>query len=416
MPAEPGRPSVDPGRSDGQPRRDRPERQEISEDGRWPLSAAVAFARLLRRRQLDVPVHAVTTFAEALEAVGMAQGSAVYWAARTTLVHRPDDIGAFDQAFAAFWGNRPEPGAPSVMPEPVVLALDDDHETDGVEPDHERFDGPALVVRYTARETLRNKDFADCSEEELAELHRALARLRVVGDARRSRRLAPTHRTDGRPHLRRTVRDSLRTGGEPMRRRYRAPLARPRRLVLLVDVSGSMEPYARALIRFAHAAVVGRRSVEVFTFGTRLTRITRELASHQPDAAVAAAAAAVADWSGGTRLGESLRDFNDRWGTPGAARGATVVILSDGWDRGDPTQLAGEMARLSRAAHRIIWVNPLKAASGYQPLARGMAAALPHVDDFVEGHALTSLEHLVHTLGRSTRHDAPRSRQLGRRR
>jgi len=170
--------------------------------------------------------------------------------------------------------------------------------------------------------------------------------------------------------------------------------------VLLCDVSGSMEPYARALVRFLHAAVVGRSRVEAFALGTRLTRITRELSSRDPDAAVAAAARRVVDWSGGTRLGEGLRAFNDEWGVRGMARGAVVVILSDGWDRGDPEVLAEQMARLHRVAYRVVWVNPLKASPDFAPLARGMAAALPYVDEFVEGHSLESLERLADVVAR----------------
>ena len=171
--------------------------------------------------------------------------------------------------------------------------------------------------------------------------------------------------------------------------------------MLLLDVSGSMEPYARALLRFVHAAVVGRQRVEAFALGTRLTRVTRELSSPRSRRrARAAAGERVADWSGGTRLGEGLRAFNDEWGVRGMARGAIVVILSDGWDRGDPEVLAEQMARLSRVAHRVVWVNPLKATPGYAPLARGMAAALPYVDDFVEGHSLAALEELAEVISR----------------
>jgi hypothetical protein len=161
-----------------------------------------------------------------------------------------------------------------------------------------------------------------------------------------------------------------------------------------------MEPYARALLRFLHAAVAGGSRVEAFAVGTRLTRLTRQLSARDPDAALRQAATAVVDWSGGTRLGAGLRVFNDRWGVRGLARGAVVVILSDGWDRGDPEVLAGEMARLRRVAHRVVWVNPLKASPGYAPLARGMAAALPYVDDFVEGHSVASLENLVEVVAR----------------
>jgi hypothetical protein len=161
-----------------------------------------------------------------------------------------------------------------------------------------------------------------------------------------------------------------------------------------------MEPYARALLQFLHVAVAGRTRVEAFALGTRLTRLTRELSTRDPDAALEAAAARVVDWSGGTRLGEGLRTFNDRWGVRGMARGAVVVILSDGWDRGDPALLATEMERLARVAHRIVWVNPLKATPEYAPLARGMAAALPHVDDFVSGHSVHALEELVGVIAR----------------
>jgi uncharacterized protein with von Willebrand factor type A (vWA) domain len=191
------------------------------------------------------------------------------------------------------------------------------------------------------------------------------------------------------------VRRSLRAGGEPIDRAFSTTTMRPRRVVLLCDVSGSMAPYARALLRFLHVAVAGRTRVEAFALGTRLTRLTRELSTRDPDAALAAAAARVVDWSGGTRLGDGLRTFNDEWGCRGLARGSVVVILSDGWDRGDPTVLASEMQRLARVAHRVVWVNPLKATPDYAPLARGMAAALPYVDDFVTGHSLAALEELA---------------------
>jgi uncharacterized protein with von Willebrand factor type A (vWA) domain len=176
---------------------------------------------------------------------------------------------------------------------------------------------------------------------------------------------------------------------------------RPRRVVLLCDVSGSMEPYVRALLRFLHVAVAGRARVEAFALGTRLTRLTRQLSSRDPDAALRLATEQVPDWSGGTRLGEGIGTFNDRFGMPGMARGAIVVILSDGLDRGDPALLGGEMARLHRAAHQTIWVNPLKASLGYEPLARGMAAALPHIDQFVEGHSAASLDALVSVIAES---------------
>jgi uncharacterized protein len=221
-----------------------------------------------------------------------------------------------------------------------------------------------------------------------------------VGARRRSRRLRPTRGGRGRPDLRRTVGAALRTGGEPLDRRTLERRTRPRSIVVLLDVSGSMETYSRSLLRFAHVAVSGRTRVEVFTLGTRLTRLTRELTTRDPDTALAQATASVPDWSGGTRLGEGLRTFNDRWGVRGMARGADVVILSDGWDRGDPSEMAEQMARLSRVANRIVWVNPLKASADYAPLAQGMAAALPFVDEFVEGHSLGALEELARVIDR----------------
>ncbi len=247
---------------------------------------------------------------------------------------------------------------------------------------------------------LRDKNFAEYSHAEFAEAQRMMAELRLAGAMRRSRRRRRGHRP-GRPDLRRTVRLALSSGGEPIRRSWLVPAHQPRRVVLLCDVSGSMEPYARALLRFLHAAVVARGAgrVEAFAVGTRLTRLTRELAWRDPDEALARASRAVADWSGGTRLGAGLKVFNDRYGIRGMARGAVVVVLSDGWDRGDPTALATEMARLRRVAHRVIWVNPLKAAPGYAPLAQGMAAALPHIDQLVPGHSLRALEDLAGLIG-----------------
>ena len=187
-----------------------------------------------------------------------------------------------------------------------------------------------------------------------------------------------------------------------MRRYYREPGERMRRLVLLLDVSGSMEPYARALLRFVQAAVAGRQRVEAFALGTRLTRVTKELSSRDPDKALMLASNRVTDWSGGTRLGECLRLFNDEWGVRGMARGAIVVVLSDGWDRGEPLLLAEQMQRLQRITHSLVWVNPLKVTPGYAPLARGMAAALPYVDHFVEGHSLAAMEELARVISGST--------------
>jgi uncharacterized protein with von Willebrand factor type A (vWA) domain len=355
----------------------------------------VGFARVLRGVGLRVPASSTLSFLEALGAVGMAERPAVYWAGRATLVHRPEDLPLYDAAFAAWWEGR-RGGGPGLQPTPAEVTLALDHE-DGA-PDGDDIGeggGEVQAVRFSRVEVLTEKDFADCNRAELDELTRLMARLRFTADRRRSRRLVPVRGRGTHPDLRRTVRWALRHQGEPLRLAQRLPARRPRRLVLLLDVSGSMEAYARALIRFQHAAVVARGRVEAFTLGTRLTRLTRLLANRDPDAALRAATPAVADWSGGTRLGETLRRFNDQWGVRGLARGAVVVILSDGWDRGEPEVLGAEMARLHRVTHRLVWVNPLKASPGYAPLAAGMAAALPHVDHFVEGHAFSSLEHLA---------------------
>ena len=356
---------------------------------------AVGFARLLRAAGLDVPVGNTVAFGQAIAAVGVEPRSALYWAGRATLVRRPEDADIYDRAFAAWWEHLHTLSLGAAVTRDVVVAFDTADDAAVAADDGEPPGGDVQSVRYSRAEVLRERDFAHYSPEEFAEARRLMDDLRVTGAMRRSRRMRPSRHQRGRPDLRRTVRRAIRAGGEPIHRAYVAPSERPRRLVLLCDVSGSMETYARALVRFLHAAVVGRGSVEAFALGTRLTRITRELSSRDPDAAIAAAAHRVADWSGGTRLGEGLRTFNDEWGVRGMARGAVVVILSDGWDRGEPELLAEQMARLHRVAHKVVWVNPLKSSPDYAPLARGMAAALPHVDEFVEGHSLASLEQLA---------------------
>ncbi len=360
------------------------------------LVAALALA--LRRHGVPVAVRSTVACAEAVAAVGVATRADLYWAGRATLVHRPEDVAAYDAAFAAVLDETVTWAAPSV-PAPAALLVDD-AEAAGSDPGGAQAgDEPASVLRHSAHEALRHADLGTCTPEERAELHRAIARLRVGVATRRSRRRRPARGGD-ELDLRATVTAALATGGEALVLHRRAPSARPRRLVLLVDVSGSMEPYARGLLRFAHAAVTSRGAgrVEAFTLGTRLTRVTRSLATRDPDLALDRAAGEVADWSGGTRLGEALRLFVDRWGARGLARGAVVVVLSDGWDRGDPAEVDEAMARLHRVAHHVVWVNPLKAAPGYQPLAGGMAAALPHVDTFVTGHSLASLEDLADLL------------------
>ncbi|MYH71149.1 MAG: VWA domain-containing protein [Acidimicrobiia bacterium] len=360
---------------------------------------AVGFVNALRGAGIDVAVGSSVNYYQALGAVGMEQRSSVYWAGRATLVTEPDDIELYDKIFDAYYGGQLLVATPVVeVTQPITLVVDDDGDDEADDGSDDEPGDPTLTLRWSRHEVLRDKDFADYSDDELDEAHRLMAAMARIGGTRRSRRRRRTHRTAGHPELRRTVRAAIRSGGEPVRRWYTEPGERLRRVVLLLDISGSMESYARALIRFVHAAVVGRRRVEVFTIGTRLTRITRELSSRDPDRALDAATEAVSDWSGGTRLGDTLAEFNELWGIRGMARGATVVILSDGWDRGSPEVMAEQMARLQRVTHRLVWVNPLKATPGYQPLAQGMAAALPYVDDFIEGHSLRSLERLADVL------------------
>lgn len=363
---------------------------------------AVAFARVLTGAGVGEPVGSVISFVEALGAVGIDRRDAVYWAGRATLIRRPEDIAVYDRVFESFWLDQATWAALPTPGVPMTIAFDDDDGTDqeSVSPEEEANE-PTVTVRYSATEVLRNKDLATLSKAEWSEAARLLTVLRTTADLRRSRRLRRSRHQRGQPDLRGTLRRAMRTDGEVVRPGRKAPSQRTRRLVLIADVSGSMEPYARAMLRFAQAAVAARGPgrVEAFALGTRLTRLTRELGGRDPDIAVRRAAATVVDYSGGTRLGAGLREFNDRWGARGMARGSVVVIVSDGWDRGDPAELSEEMGRLSRVAHRVVWVNPLKASPGYQPLARGMAAALPHVDQFVEGHSLAALEELAVLIG-----------------
>jgi uncharacterized protein len=368
------------------------------------LDAAVAFGRVLRGAGLRVGTDRLVEFARALEELDASRREDVYWAGRITLVSRPEDIETYDRAFELFWdegGNRRTPPRSQVrvsVPRPDRSVAPPKKTVQRDERGEE-----AVGLRYSPVEILRTKDFALYSHEEFAELQRLLSDLRLSGALRRSRRLEPAHR--GRHDPRRTMRSAMRTGGEAVRHRFRRARIQPRRVVLLCDVSGSMAPYSRALLRFLHAGVISGARLEAFSMGTRLTRITKELATRDPDQALRQAAGAVRDLSGGTRLGDTLKEFVDRWGQRGMARGAVVVILSDGWDRGDVNVLAEQMQRLSRLAYKLIWVNPLKSTPGYQPLAAGMAAALPHVDVFLSGHNFESLEELAGAIADAAERD-----------
>ena len=359
----------------------------------------VTFGRILREGGVEVGPGRLQDAMRGLDMVDLADREQVYHALRCTLVSRHDHLDMFDAAFRAFWERLPLTGD-DAQPDPFESARPvppqsppgdlDEGDTGELEPE-------VHGVAAAKAELLRHRDFAQMSPDELRRVRRLMDDLAALHPLRRSRRLEPAH-APGILDPRRTLRQSMRSEGIPLERQWRRPKLVPRRLVVLVDVSGSMEPYARALVMFLQAAVRAGRHVEAFTFGTRLTRLTPHLAGRDPDRALANAARAVPDWAGGTRIGENLKAFNDVWGRRGLTRGAIVVIASDGWERGDPTLLAEQMRRLHLAAHRVVWTNPLAGGEGYRPLVAGMQAALPYVDDFLPGHNLHALETLAEVL------------------
>lgn len=361
----------------------------------------VSLAGALRAEGVAVPVGSVIVFARAAALVGLFDREALYWAGRATLLTSPEEVPSYEAVFNRFFVGAA--GAPVALG-PRTVVTSPRQEPQGAKEEGSPRPGPSVRGRYSARELLRQEDFARYSEGEWQEAARLIAALRSRPESRPSRRLRPAS-SPGRLDMARTVRAALESDGEPLRRAYSSLGSKARRIVFVVDISGSMEPYARAFLRLAHAVTSSRPagSVEAFALGTRLTRLTRQLARRDPDAALAGAARLVEDWYGGTRLGEGLAQFNSCWGSRGIARGSVVVLLSDGWDRGEPDRLGEEMGRLKRLAHRVVWVNPLRASPGYAPLAAGMAAALPHVDDFVDGHSLGSLEDLVALLSAPSR-------------
>lgn len=359
------------------------------------VASLVGFARALRDAGVPADAHRVQAMLGAVDVLGLDD---LYWAGRLTLCSEPDDLTVYDRVFGAYFRKgRAKPQPLPAMPRPPSTAAPFVGGTPG--PDGEPEDG-IIGVSTSPNEILRTRDVTALTARERAEVRRLLALLTPSTAPRRTRRRRPASRGEVDP--RGTVRSMIRNGGEPTALRRRGRVRRPRRLVLLVDVSGSMTPYADALLRFAHASVRRRPTrTEVFTVGTRLTRVTRALRHRDPDAAQAAVAAVIPDWHGGTRLADSLKAFLDRWGQRGTARGAVVVVCSDGWERGDPATLAAQMNRLKRLAFRLVWVNPHRGKDGYAPLAGGMAAALPFCDDFVAGHTLGALEDLVEVIARA---------------
>jgi hypothetical protein len=381
---------------------------------------AAGLGRALHRAGVPVAPERSARFAQALSLAPPATRTALYWTARTVFCSGRAQLDAFDRVFAAVFEGltdpaaaRGDPSAPPLRdvslappaPAPKSPPLETPPGGDapagaelrlGGSEAEENGDESARELSLAAAsslERLAERNFAELDPEELRSLRGLMNQLALAPPRRRTRR------TRRDPHgsrldLRATLRASRRTGGDPARAVLRRRIERPRRVVLLCDISGSMEPYTRAFLQLLHAAV-GGAGAEAFVFATRLTRLTRPLRGRRPDVAIERAARAARDWAGGTRIGEALKRFNDDYGRRGMARGAVVVILSDGWERQDPELVGREMARLRRLAYRLIWVNPRKAGRDYAPLAGGMAAALPFCDAFVSGHNLRALSEVA---------------------
>ncbi len=359
------------------------------------MAGVVGFAHVLRAAGLPVGADDTARYLRALNAVDLADRAQVYWAGRASLCRGSDDLPRYDLAFDSWFGGAPPPAFPRgarVRPARIagLTPPGPDHAPGAGDAD----DGDALKTAAADTEVLRRRDIAALTTAERAHLDRLLAGLRATPPTRPALRWRPA--PTGPVDPRRTLRCMVAAGGEPVRPRHRRRARRPRRVVLLIDVSGSMAPYADALLRFAHVVThSGRTDTEVFSLGTRLTRLTRALRSRDPEVALAAAGRTVPDWAGGTRLGETLGAFLDRHGRRGLARGAIVVLFSDGWERGDPALLGEQTARLRRLAHAVLWVNPHAGAATYRPVQSGIAAALPHLDRLLAGHSLDTLQRLL---------------------
>lgn len=378
--------------------------------GAGPL--AVGLTTALHRAGLPAPPERAAGLARALQLVPPVDRSTLYWTCRVALVTDRAQLAVFDAVFSAVFDGRLDPadsrGDPTAPPpigsEPRTRPSPPDSRP--TQPggsgaavgspggDDEGPEREVLLAAASAEERLRHTSFGDLDARELAEVRELVRRLVLGTPVRRSRRSRATRRSGDRLDLRRTVRAAHRCGGEPARLVHAVRRTTPRRLVLLCDVSGSMEPYTRIYLTLLQGAVAGARA-EAFVFSTRLTRLTRQLSVRDADLALARAGAASSDWAGGTRLAAGISRFVADHGRRGLARGAVVVVLSDGWAQDDPEDVADAMRRLRRLAHRVVWVNPRKAAPGYAPLVGGMAAALPFCDAFVSGHSLAALERVV---------------------
>ena len=374
-----------------------------------------AFGHLLHAAGVPVTPERSARFAQVVLLARPTSRDELAALGRTTLLSSRDQIEVFDAVFsqvfrgvvdfAEFRGDAPRPTPPSAIPGDDAESGTSDREgegesaprgTDGIpgEGEEEPEDSEeSVLAAWSTQERLGEKDFAACSEDELRLINALIERFPFVAPQRLARR-ERRHRHGRSLDMRATLRASHRTMGDPVHQVHRRRTSRPRRVVLVADVSGSMEPYARVYLHLMRGAVRALRS-EAFVFATRLTRLTRQLADTHPDVAYRRAAASAPDWSGGTRIGSALKSFVDDYGRRGMARGAVVVIVSDGWELEDPELVGRAMQQLSRLAFHIIWVNPRKAARGYQPLVGGMAAAMPYVDTFVSGHSLRALEDVL---------------------
>jgi len=402
------------------------------------------FGRRLRAAGLPVGSGQIISLFDALDIAGLQRKDDVYHAARAVMITRPEQIPLFDVEFARFWRDlverlpamidsspgpeeeaagspehrrrkKDEPGEgkgeAGSSSEKTMLAIEgtDDPNDEAASEDFEA--PPEDVLIFSSRDALRKKDFAQFSPDEIAEARRMMERMHWRLGKRRTRRRERALRGEFVDH-RAMLRSALKQGGVPVELKWRRRKEKMRPLVLICDISGSMDRYSRLLLQFVHTLEAGLDSVEVFVFGTRLTRITRELRKRDVDGAITDVVNAVDDWSGGTRIGEAIKSFNYTWSRRVLRSNATVVLISDGWDRGDPVLLGTEMARLQRSCRRLIWLNPLMGAPGYQPLTQGIRAALPYVDYFLPVHNLKSLEALADLLGAVDDHP-PLRRQQG---
>lgn len=384
-------------------------------------AVAARFGHVLHRAGVPAAPDRSARFAAAMTVTRPATIDELYWTARVTMVGDESQVETFDRVFGQVFRGLADPadwrGASEVPPPPHTtpgppLPSPGRHAPGGGEPDPRPTAGDAsaeggddagretVLAAMSSQERLRHADFATLSEDELVQLRALMAQLAIVLPIRPSRRTV-VHQRGGRVDLRASLRRAHRTGGDPMELVTRRRRTRTRRLVVLCDISGSMEAYSRAYVQLLHSAVGGAKA-EAFVFATRLSRITRPLRTSNPDLALRRASAAAPDWSGGTRIGAALQSFNDRFGRRGVGRGAVVVIVSDGWERDDPALLGREVARLARLAHRVIWVNPRAASPRYEPLVGGMAVALPFVDALVSGHSLAAIDELLTAIAGGT--------------